>query len=124
MLESYYWLWDVSHLRQFYRFLHGRNSTPIQAFANGSLGLNPERHRCRSKLMIEQTFNRFLAMNERRLGYTLVDTSILAAAAGLKPFITLALVNGVCSFGECVAAYLPRMSSAQVGCWSWIDCSV
>jgi hypothetical protein len=77
VMESYHWLWDTELLTLFHRLLLSRNSTPAQLWERGAFGdalqpnetgrepfvrggRFPDGVACRTKLMIEQTYAKFI----------------------------------------------------------------
>lgn len=143
LLETYAWLWERRAVRAFYRTLRSRNTTPAALWERGyfSRGLRMGGSEdseneggalvCGAKLFIEHTLNRYLALGRSRsrasgsgssssssslLGreYTFADTASVASAVGLPSRTRIAVVDGACSIGECLAAALPDWTDPQV----------
>ncbi len=102
LMESYHWLWESELVRSFHAFLLARRSTPVQLWERGAFGdalrpnetgrepfvrggLLPDGVACRTKLMIEQTYPKFLrllATRGRERGRPVAPLNSTSTSAG------------------------------------------
>ena len=136
LLESYHWIWEMPLVRAFHAFLVHRDATPVRLWERGAFGEDlrpnetgkepwvdhfPDGVACRTRLFIEQTFYKFIALTQASLHssvmpsaqYHFVSTAELATSIGWPSRVPVAGAHGFCSFGECLTAVLPQMNLSQ-----------
>lgn len=132
MLESYSWFWEADLLASFLSYLQTRGTTPVQLWNSGAFGNASTPDKCSTRLFIEQTFNKYIALRQRGKlpqtsssgqganspprPYLFVDTMPLVRSMRPKmpTKIKMAIKDWPCSIFECLAAYLPQANAEQV----------